>query len=147
MSSVQKLDSVYVDYELESVVIYENESVLQNIGEYVLSPEDLRKNLDTNEHQTPPRSRPPVIHEFDDNYTLADPSNCPTEKHGVAQNATIENKPNSNWMFRLRFAAITIVCVVIVGGVLPLGVFLTPHTGIANIFYLIRVEGELFYKC
>ena len=134
MSSVQKLDSVYVDYELESVVIYENESVLQNIGEYVLSPQDLGKNLNTNEHQTPKRSHPRVIQdEYDDeHYTLARPNNCPTERYGVLQNATFETKPTrKDGMFKkksVRVAAVAIVCLIIVGGVLPLAIVLTPHT-------------------
>ena len=42
----------------ESIVTYEKESVLQNIGEYVLLPQNLGNNMDTNEHQTPESPKP-----------------------------------------------------------------------------------------
>ena len=151
MSSNHELDSGYDYYEMESVATYENESVLQNIGEYVLSPQDLGHNRNANEHQTPEpptRSHPRVIQDEydDDHYSLARSSNCPTERHGVAQNPTFENKPTrKDGMFKkksVRIALVAMVCLVIVGGVLPLAIVLTPHTGIANILYLIRVVGE-----
>ena len=139
MSYNQEFESGVVYYESESTDVCENESVLDDIGEYVLPPQNRGNNTNSNEPQpstTPQRSPRQVIQdEYDeDHYTLARPTTCQTKSHGVLQNATLENKPTrKDGMFQnksVKIAAVVIVCIVIVGGLVPLAVVLTHHKGI-----------------
>ena len=130
MSNDQQLESGYtIYYESESTVVDENKSVLQDVVEYVLAPHDRGHNPTRIELQTPerPRQLPRQViqDEYDeDHYSIARPSTCPTERHGVLQNATLENQPTrKEGMFRkknMKIAAVVLVCIVIIGGSIPL---------------------------
>ena len=147
MSDDQQFESGYtIYYKSESTVVDENESVLQDVGEYVIAPQDRGHNPTSNELQTPerPRQSPRQViqDEYDeDHYSIARPSTCPTERHGVLQNATLENQPTrKEGMFtnkNMKIAAVVLVCIVIIGGAIPLTILLTDQQGITNIFYFI----------
>ena len=139
MSYNQEFESGVVYYESESTDVCENESVLDDIGEYVLPPQNRGNNTNSNEPQaskTPRRPPKQVVQDEydDDHYTLARPTTCPTKSHGVLQNATLANKPTrKDGMFRnknVKIAAVVIVCVLIAGGLVPLVLVLTQHKGI-----------------
>ena len=140
MSYNQQLGPGYKYYEPESTEIYDNESVLQDVGEYVLSPNDIGNNpnsesvlQDVGEYVLPPndignnpnRSEPQtpeaprqshrqvIEDEYDENhYSLARPNDCPTERHGAPQHPTLETKPpRKEGMFNKKNAKIGAVVV------------------------------------
>ena len=112
----------------------------------MLPPQDRGNNPNSNNPQAPGTPRQPrreVIQDVydDQNYTLARPSTCPTERFGALENATLENKPTrKDGIFQkknMKIAAVVLICFVIVGGAVPVAILLTNNTGITNIFYFI----------
>ena len=146
MSLNQQLEWGYIYDDDEPSVVYENVSVLQDVGEYVLAPPDTVNTPTINEPRTPEtssRSNREVFQDQldEDNYSLAQPNNCPTERFGAHQNITLESKPiRKDGRFQkkhIKVAAAVLVSVLLGGGVLTLAVVLTLQSGITNIFYFI----------
>jgi len=150
MSDNEELESGIIYYELESSVAHENKSVLQDVGEYVLPPQDGVNNPTSNYSdyrlQTSEIPRPShrnvVQDEYDeDHYSIARPSTCQTERYGVLQNATSENKPTrKEGMFNkqnMKIAALVFIPFITIGVVVTLAIVLTDQKGITNIFYFI----------
>jgi hypothetical protein len=133
-------------YEDEPTVAYENEHVLEGVGEYVLAPEGTRNDPNSNRPQTPqtPRQtiRPIIEDDYDDDghYSLARPGTCPTQGHSVLQRAPPEIKPTLKKGFlqkkSVKIASGVILFVIIAGGAAG-AIVLTHQTGITNLFYFI----------
>ena len=88
------MESEYVDYEEESSASSENEDRLEIGGEYVLPPQDRKKETQHNEQRAPARPRDPEGLYDSDLYSIAQPENCPTKHHGVQSKSTPEKVPN-----------------------------------------------------
>jgi hypothetical protein len=139
------IQKIMYHYEDEPTVVYENESILQGIGEYVLAPEGTGNDPNGNlpeTTQTPRQTIPPIIEDDcddDGHYSLARPGTCPTQGHGVLQIATPEIKPKPKEGFlekkSVKISAGVVLFVLIAGGVAG-AIVLTHQTGITNVFIL-----------
>ena len=81
MSSTEPIDGEYVLYDEEPSPIYQNEGILQNVGEYLVAPLG-QENVPTN-NDNPATPRPPQVRQQpslvdENNYSLATPESCKT---------------------------------------------------------------------
>ena len=140
MSSNDQIDGEYVLYDEELSPIHQNESILQNVGEYVLAPLD-RYIVPTN-NDTPATPRPTQVSNQpslvdENNYSLVTPETYPTARYGVLSSPE-KNAGTDKGCARNKKLSVSIVLIlVIIGGLAAISVVLTSNKGTLSLIHFI----------
>ena len=142
MSSTEPIDGEYVLYDEEPSPIYQNEGILQNVGEYLVAPLG-QENVPTN-NDNPATPRPPQVRQQssqvdENNYSLATPESCPTARHGVASSPE-KNKVADKGCSRSKKVKLSwsiAIIIVTIGGLAAVSVVMTSYKGKLSLIHFI----------